>query len=262
MIRYLRPIRYTTLIPLFIVALVLACNDSSSPPSKVAQVQPHVQPQQSVTPAHPSQSENKKSIVWPPQSRDDVKVDLEGMLDSNYYLLLDTSGSMDGQKLEIAKEAVKSFVESVPQNANLGFGILGADVEELVTLGKNTKDKIIGTLLSLRAGGRTPLGNAITNIGYEKLTAQAQKQLGYGEYHLVIITDGEATDISETVKIVNFILDNTPIVIHTIGFQIGQQHCLNQPGRTIYKTASDLKSLREALASVLAEAPEFDATFE
>jgi Ca-activated chloride channel family protein len=109
------------------------------------------------------------------------------------------------------------------------------------------------------AGGGTPLSTAI-EIAYKKLTAQAKKQLGYGEYHLVVVTDGEATSGYEPDKVLAKILSESPVVVHTIGFCINTQHSLNQPGRTIYNTAQDYDSLRQSLQGILAESPEFSVS--
>jgi hypothetical protein len=53
-------------------------------------------------------------------------------------------------------------------------------------------------------------------------------------------------------------LAETPIVVHTIGFCIGEDHVLNQPGRTFYLAADSREDLERGLDSVLAEAPSFD----
>lgn len=47
------------------------------------------------------------------------------------------------------------------------------------------------------------------------------------------------------------------MVLHTIGFCIGEKHSLNQPGRTLYRAADNPEQLRAGLADVLAEAPSF-----
>ena len=52
-------------------------------------------------------------------------------------------------------------------------------------------------------------------------------------------------------------LNESPVVLHTIGFCIGSRHSLNQAGRTIYKAADNPGALQQGLADVLAEAPQF-----
>ena len=100
---------------------------------------------------------------------------------------------------------------------------------------------------------------AIT-LAYDKLMAQGASQLGYGEYHLVVVTDGHADSGQDPTPIVNKLLAESPVVLQTIGFCIGSKHALNQEGRTMYKEANNVEDLRQGLADVLAEAPQFTVT--
>ena len=93
--------------------------------------------------------------------------------------------------------------------------------------------------------------------GYKALTEQAKKQLGYGEYHLVIVTDGEASSNEDPESAVRQILRDSPVQIHTIGFCIGEGHSLNIPGQTYYAAAGSPEELDAGLAQVLAEADDY-----
>ncbi|HOP65078.1 MAG TPA: hypothetical protein PK906_16995, partial [Spirochaetota bacterium] len=84
--------------------------------------------------------------------------------------------------------------------------------------------------------------------------------MGYGEYSLIILTDGQATDGNKMKYAVDRILEDTPIAIHTIGLKIGAGHALNQPGKIYYKAAENLKELSKGLESVLAETEDFTVT--
>ncbi len=75
-----------------------------------------------------------------------------------------------------------------------------------------------------------------------------------------MVTDGEASEGQDPTGAVKLILDRSPVVLHTIGFCIGERHSLNQPGRTIYRAADNPNQLRQSLSGVLAEAPKFDAS--
>jgi Ca-activated chloride channel family protein len=59
---------------------------------------------------------------------------------------------------------------------------------------------------------------------------------------------------------VDKLLGESPVVLQTIGFCIGAKHALNQAGRTMYKEANNVEELRQGLADVLAEAPQFTVT--
>ena len=163
-------------------------------------------------------------------------------------------------KLEAAKAALASFSESVPASANLGLLVFdGRGVAEWLALGTGNRQQFTRLVSEVRANGGTPLRDSV-NLAYTKLLEQGAKQLGYGEYHLVIVTDGAADAGQDPTPIVNKLLAESPIVLQTIGFCIGPDHSLNQAGRTIYRAADNAADLRQGLADVLAEAPQFAVT--
>lgn len=195
---------------------------------------------------------------WPPGLGQE-QVQLDNIAVKNYYIIFDGSGSMHGEKLKVAKKAVKEFISLIPDNANIA--LLAFDKtsnSERAKLG-SPKELILAKIDTIRPGGSTPLG-ASMKIAYKKLIAQGRKQLGYGEYNMVIITDGKASDKSAMKKITNSILAGSPVTIHTIGFKIGQGHALNQPGKIYYKAANNYEELSKGLESVLAEAENFTIT--
>jgi len=198
--------------------------------------------------------------TWPPPTiTDEVEVDLKNTGAKNYYIIFDGSGSMAGEKIEIAKKAFIRFIKSIPDKSNIGLTSFDASgFHERAPLG-SPKNKIIEEVNKIRAGGSTPLGGCI-EIAYQKLGLQAKKQMGYGEYTLIILTDGQATDGSKMGEAVDLILKETPIAIHTIGLKIGTGHALNQPGRIYYKAAENSEELSKGLESVLAETENFTVT--
>ncbi len=174
----------------------------------------------------------------------------------NFYIIFDGSGSMSGEKLVVAKKALKKFIKVIPKEANIGlFAFDNNGVSERAKLG-SSRDFIIQQVDIIRAGGGTPLGESVERA-YSKIKKQAGTQLGYGEYNLVIITDGRATDGDTLNDAVTMVLNTSPVIIHTIGFQIGTDHVLNQPGKILYKTANNLKELSQGLEKVLAETEDF-----
>ena len=206
---------------------------------------------------------------WPTISENSV-VQTDDLTDKNYYLVLDGSGSMkesncsNGKtKIAVAKEAVIRFIDKIPDNANVGLAIFDSYGNyERTKLGKGRKESAIQQVKQVLEGGGTPLRSAI-KYAYNSLSEQAVKQLGYGEYHLVVITDGEASSGQEPNSVVRKLLSQSPVVLHTIGFCIQGGHSLNQSGNTFYKSANNPEQLDTGLDSVLAEAPDFTAdTFE
>lgn len=203
---------------------------------------------------------------WP--AADDVDSVLgkpKDYLTRNYYVVMDASGSMKdvdcsgGQtKMQVAIDALEEFTQALPAGSNFGLALFNDNqIGELVPLGQASRGGVKRLMQGLVPAGSTPLRTSI-NFAYEKVTEQARKQLGYGEYHIVVLTDGMASDGQDPGRIVNAILKESPISLQTIGFCIGEDHILNQPGRSHYKAADNVEELRSGLQDVLAESPGFD----
>lgn len=207
------------------------------------------------------------SDTWPPLADTAAPAAVGTRLDaSNYYLVLDGSGSMldrrcagGSRKIEAALVALQRFIDSIPADANVGLAVFdGSGLSARVALGADNRDSLRSALAAVRASGGTPLRSAI-DLGYTQLLEQGQRQFGYGEYHLVVVTDGQPDPRSENPeRVVERILAETPVVLHTVGFCIGTDHVLNQPGRSYYVAADTPDELTRGLDSVLAEAPQFD----
>jgi uncharacterized protein with von Willebrand factor type A (vWA) domain len=187
---------------------------------------------------------------------DEVNVEPDQIPKKNYYIILDGSGSMTGEKLAVAKVALKKFISLIPSGSNIALTVFDRNGNYERSSFGSTRAKISSDIDRVAAGGNTPLGKSIEIAG-NTLGKQAKKQLGYGEYNLVIITDGQATDPNRMDRAVKKILKKSPIVIHTIGFHIGKGHPLNQPGKIYYKTAKNFDELSKGLEEVLAEIEDF-----
>lgn len=212
---------------------------------------------------------NQPKPVWPPAP--DASKPLAVAPDplvKNYLVVFDGSGSMNDDacksnetKMNVAKKALLAFADSLSADANLGL-IHFEPISVLVPLGVGNRQQFKEQVSQINPNGGTPLGDSM-EVAYKALTEQAQKQLGYGEFYLVMVTDGENTVGPDPRQMVDFIVQNTPIVVYTIGFCIGQNHSLNRSGITTYREAGNLEELTQALEGVQAEAPDFTAlTFE
>lgn len=160
--------------------------------------------------------------------------------------------------MSAAQEAVSQFVKQLPNGANIGlyaFDYSGA--KERVALGQGNVEKVISNVNSISSNGGTPLKSAIAT-GYRALTAQAKTQLGYGDYNLVVVTDGAASSGEHPDTIVDVLINESPVNLHTIGFCIGDSHALNKDGYAFYHNANTPDQLSAGLSAVLAEAPSFD----
>jgi uncharacterized protein YegL len=247
------------------LAATLALTGCEQPAPPAAKAKP------AATPEKPKGPVSTRALTpqWPSAAQDKAEqTAISGDLFArNYYVVLDASGSMsekgcsgDLKKIDAARVALNAFADSLPADANLGLQVFDArGVREWLPLATANRPQFKAVLANVRAGGGTPLHSAITH-GYSRLLAQGTRQLGYGEYHLVVVTDGEASEGQDPSGAVKVLLDRSPVVLHTIGFCVGSAHSLNQPGRTIYRAADDPNQLRQHLSAVLAEAPTFTVT--
>jgi Mg-chelatase subunit ChlD len=164
-----------------------------------------------------------------------------------------------GTRIEAAKWAVKQFTDhNVPPDVNLGLYVFdGTGTRERVPLGKGNRNNITEAIDRVRGGGNTPL-NAAIRTAVAQLSAQRERQLGYGEFYVVVATDGEATDgdlsrnaVSEAVQ--------KAIPIITIGFCLPGGHPLAS-GSIAYRNANSPEELLSALRETQGESPYFDQT--
>ena len=201
---------------------------------------------------------------WPGAPGNDIQL-ANNLQAKNYYFVFDGSGSVEDQacgdgrqRIDTAKAAFIEFIDEVSPQDNTGlflFDYRGARQE--LALKSDQNDQLKQIIAHATPGNKTPLGAAIT-VGYQQLQLQAQKQQGYGEYHLVILTDGLASDERTMVQQVDRISALSPINLHTIGFCIGEGHTLNRKGIVNYQSAQNAKELISGLRRVLAESESFD----
>jgi Ca-activated chloride channel family protein len=203
--------------------------------------------------------------TWPGNLPADATVEpIERRTAANYYIVFDGSGSMDEakcsgteKKIDIAKRAFQEFAATIPGSANVGLAVFDEDgLNERLPLTQQGGNRAGQLVQQVAPGGGTPLQASVL-LGKEKLKYQAARQLGYGEYHLVIVTDGEASKGQDPSDAVNALLAESPILVHTVGFCLGEDHSLNQAGRVYYQAADNPEELKKGLSEVLAEAPAF-----
>ena len=244
----------------FIAMFVLdddANNNNTAAPASVAQVQAKK------APLGNTYGEQGILNTWPGES-EGIELSPTPMA-RNYYVIVDGSGSMldsgcsnGNEKIHVAKNSLGRFIDKIPQSDNIGLYVFdGRGEGERVPLGSGQHDVVKSAVQQIRAGSNTPLGKAV-NVGHLALTEQGKRQLGYGEYHLVIVTDGVASNRQTLRNAVSNLLQHSPITVHTIGFCINDNHTLNQPEYMIYKAANNPQMLEEGLDMVLAEAETFD----
>jgi len=206
--------------------------------------------------------QNKQNSIVPYSDQKDL-------LAKNYYIVLDASGSMKETncaggktKMKASIDALEQFLQGAPKDANYGLSVFHqGSFKELVKLNRQTdwKRAMQDLRQNLVPSGGTPLASA-TKAAQLKLEEQGRKQLGYGEYNLVLITDGMAGQGENPKAVVDLILRNTPLNLSVIGFCISEKNVLNQSGYIQYLTATDPESLKQSLQDVLAESPDFNVS--
>jgi len=192
--------------------------------------------------------------------------DGEVSLARNFYFIFDGSGSMGSPppsagdqsfstKLQGAKWAVDRFMEHVPDDVHFGLWVFDSrGSREVVALGPEKRGDFLAAIRATRSGGGTPLAHAIRK-GTDQLVAQYKRQLGYGEYRLVVVTDGQADGIPDAAAYA----ERFGIPIYTIGFCVGEHHPLREFSVS-YRTANSAEDLKQGLEQAVAESETFDPT--
>ncbi|MCK9206628.1 MAG: VWA domain-containing protein [Salinivirgaceae bacterium] len=193
--------------------------------------------------------------------------DGEPQLTKNIYILFDGSGSMDEycasqKKMDGAKKAIIQYINKIPPEYNLGLLVFGTPndtgIEEYVALGPENHQKIIDAIQRLIPEKGTPL-DAATQFGVNRLVEQYKKQLGYGEYRLVIVTDGLANEPDKFELALREASRYPFIAIYGIGLCIEGLHSLKNYSIS-YTDAHDYEQLGKALEKTIGELQDFDPT--
>ncbi|MCP5049918.1 MAG: VWA domain-containing protein [bacterium] len=209
---------------------------------------------------------------WILQKASDIPIPADGggqpEITRNFYFIMDGSGSMRerttrncggdqkfSNKMEGARWAIKKFLEYVPDEVNIGLYVFDRDGQrEAVPLGSGNRETFLNAVDKIDGGGGTPLAQSI-RVGTDRLVYQYKKQLGYGEFRLVVITDGEAKGIPSAA----LYAAKYGIPIYSIGLCVGQYHPLRRFSVS-YRAADNFADLSQGLQDTLAELPDFDVT--
>jgi Ca-activated chloride channel family protein len=192
----------------------------------------------------------------------------EASLTRNFYFIFDGSGSMSealnkqckgdkrfSSRLQGAKWAIEQFLPLVPPDVNLGLWVFDSyGNSERVPLGPDNRAQFLTAIQKTKAGGKTPLTESIEQ-GVKRLVQQRDRQLGYGEFRLIVVTDGEATGRPLPQAVAH--ARERRIPIYTIGLCIGAEHELRRYAVS-YRAADSMEALKLGLEETLAETNVFD----
>jgi uncharacterized protein YegL len=179
---------------------------------------------------------------------------------NNVVIVLDASGSMNGfmkgsriRKMSAAKSALREVLKNVPEDTNIGllvFSGKGLKNDWVFPLGPRSDEFLNRAIDIVKPGGGTPLG-AYIKKGADRLLLERKKQMGYGTYRLLIVTDGEAQD-KKLMEAYTPDVMAKGIIMDVIGVNMGMNHTLARKVNS-YRRADDPASLKKAIADVFAE---------
>lgn len=179
--------------------------------------------------------------------------------EDNVVILLDGSGSMrynmgsTGQtRIDTARAALRKVLETIDDGTRIGLLVFNerlADkwVHPLGPLDRKSLSRSLGTISPL---GGTPLGEYLRTAANALLEAR-EKNMGYGTYRMIVVTDGEADDSRDVDRIVPQIMGRG-LTVDVIGVAMKQSHTLATKVNS-YRRADDPEALVKALKEVFAE---------
>ncbi|RWN62999.1 VWA domain-containing protein [Mesorhizobium sp.] len=189
-----------------------------------------------------------------------------GLAADRVVIVLDASGSMwaqiDGKpKLEIARESLRTVLQTVPADKEIGFVAYGhrekgscEDIELIVPPQAGSAGAVSTAADSLKFIGKTPLTSAVR---------QAAEALKYTEDKatVILITDGLETCKGDPCALGSELrAAGVDFTVNVVGFGLtadeGRQvACLADNTGGKYIQASDEKALQDALVETIAAAP-------
>lgn len=102
-------------------------------------------------------------------------------------LVIDKSGSMKGQKMELAKEAAKATTKVLQRNDRIGVIAFDDNFDEVVTLqSAANKLRIVGAISRIRPSGGTNIAPALQQALTNLLQTRAALK------HIILLGDGQA----------------------------------------------------------------------
>ena len=128
--------------------------------------------------------------------------------------LIDTSGSMRGNKIEGVKIAVKTIIESIPSEIEVGVITFSGKAKVLVPL-TTDRQVLLSAISNMQASGQTAIFDAI-KLGIESMQSIAGSRI-------ILLTDGEDTASNQSLKKLLESISLKQIPVDSIGLQTNEK---------------------------------------
>ena len=168
-------------------------------------------------------SQNTKEIPIPEKPDEDINISYASKYEDNlinetpglFIFLIDQSGSMRGNSIDLVKQALLLFIQSLPVNSYfqlIGFGTNFKKYnEEPVIYNKENVEKIINIINSLKAdlGGTnisSPLSAIYNDNNYSKIHLSK---------NIFLLTDGQVHDREQCINLIT--TNSSKFRIHALG---------------------------------------------
>lgn len=182
--------------------------------------------------------------------------------DGKLVLVLDSSGSMEdkidgGTKIAVAKRALNTVVDHLPDDAQVGLRVYGANVDDendpractdselVVPIGTANKPALKDQIARYRPLGETPISYSLK---------EAAKDLGgSGRRTVVLVSDGrESCGEDPCVTAANLAKQGIDLKFDVIGLAVSgatrsQLQCIADKGHGTYADAKNAKQIEDSL---------------
>lgn len=177
-------------------------------------------------------------------------------------IIVDTSGSMNGKKIELAKEAVINAISEMPQNGRCSISIFNNTATQLTPLQQITpenKVEIDNLIKAIKADGNTEYNHAFSLISDIFNEADSGKE--NVNRVTVFVTDGQPSDIPDY-SIIEKMIEKYPMMklyFITLGDGINASSvatkflCNRHPNLSIYKHCASLDDFVSFLPSIFSD---------
>lgn len=140
---------------------------------------------------------------------------------TNVYLVVDTSGSMEGSKLERTRAALRAFVDQIQGDRDqIGLVEFGSGIkhfEPLRTMNDGGRVQMTGLIDNMQAEGYTALLDAVWEAHQDLQTVNDQEAINA----IVVMTDGQENDSVYGMNDLQRAFQDeqqVPVVVFTIAF--------------------------------------------